>query len=74
MDRDSWKYEILRVEIPGADSLRRGFLLNIACFVGALPIIRRQIRSRHSRIRRALSRTSSSVIVSGGEMRNAVSQ
>ena len=68
------KQRILRVEIPGADSLRRGFLLNIACFVGALPIIRRQIRSRHSRIRRALSRTSSSVIVSGGEMRNAVSQ
>ena len=66
-----WTYTFTNADY---DALRRGFLLNIACFVGALPIIRRQIRSRHSRIRRALSRTSSSVIVSGGEMRNAVSQ
>ena len=48
--------------------------MNIACFVGALPIIRRQIRSRHSRIRRALSRTSASVIVRGGELRQAAEQ
>ncbi|MFR9251265.1 MAG: hypothetical protein ACLVK4_15850 [Alistipes shahii] len=33
-----------------------------------------QTRSRQSRMIAALSRTSSSEIVSGGEMRNAVSQ
>ena len=39
-----------------------------------VPVSPRQSRSRHSRIKPALSRTSSSEIVNGGEMRNAVSQ